>query len=58
MRHHKVEKRVQVFARRVELGGTTLIVSRGLGVVGLPLRIGAPPELVVIRLTAGEADGR
>ena len=43
---------------RVELGGTTLIVSRGLGVVGLPLRIGAPPELVVIRLTAGEADGR
>lgn len=35
---------------RVELGDTTLIVSRGLGVVGLPLRVGAPAELVVVRL--------
>ncbi|MDP6539802.1 MAG: metallophosphoesterase [Planctomycetota bacterium] len=35
---------------RVELGETTLIVSRGLGAVGLPVRIGAPAELVVLEL--------
>jgi predicted MPP superfamily phosphohydrolase len=27
-----------------------LLVSRGLGVVGAPLRIGAPAEVVVLRL--------
>jgi len=30
--------------------GHSLYVSRGLGVVGLPIRIGAPPELTVITL--------
>lgn len=35
---------------RVELGGATLIVSRGIGVVGAPLRIGSPPEIVLVRL--------
>jgi predicted MPP superfamily phosphohydrolase len=35
---------------RIELGGTRLIVSRGLGVVGVPLRVGSPPEIVLIRL--------
>lgn len=35
---------------RVQHGPTTLIVSRGLGVLGVPLRIGAPAELVVITL--------
>lgn len=35
---------------RVHLGGTRLITSRGLGVIGLPLRIGAPAEIVVVRL--------
>jgi predicted MPP superfamily phosphohydrolase len=35
---------------RLELGATTLIVSRGLGVIGFPLRLGAPSELVVVRL--------
>ena len=30
--------------------GSLLYVSRGLGVVGLPMRIQAPPELVVIEL--------
>jgi predicted MPP superfamily phosphohydrolase len=35
---------------RLELGAATLLVSRGLGVIGLPLRIGAPTELVVARL--------
>jgi len=38
---------------RVELGSTTLITSRGLGVVGLPLRVGAPAEVVLIELSAG-----
>lgn len=35
---------------RLELGATTLLVSRGLGVIGFPVRIGAPTELVVVRL--------
>lgn len=35
---------------RVELGPTTLIVSRGLGVVGLPVRVGVPAELVLVEL--------
>lgn len=40
----------------VELGETTLLVSRGLGVVGLPLRTGAPPEVSFITLrTHGKA---
>ena len=30
--------------------GQVLYVSRGLGVVGLPMRIGAPPEIAVITL--------
>lgn len=38
---------------RVRLGSTTLIVSRGLGCIGLPLRVGAPSELVVARLAGG-----
>ena len=36
---------------RLELGRATLIVSRGLGVVALPLRVGAPAEVVRVRLT-------
>lgn len=41
---------------RIELGVTTLIVNRGLGVVGIPLRVGAPSEIVVVRLeSAGGA---
>lgn len=39
---------------RVELGPTALVISRGLGVVGLPLRVGAPAEVVVVRLTRQE----
>ncbi len=34
---------------RVELGGTTLVVSRGIGVIGAPLRVGVPAEVVVLR---------
>jgi predicted MPP superfamily phosphohydrolase len=35
---------------RIDLGTTTLIVSRGVGAVGLPLRVGAPSEVVLIEL--------
>lgn len=31
-------------------GGTQLYVSRGTGVIGLPLRLGVPPEIAVLRL--------
>jgi len=34
-------------------GDDHLYVSRGLGVVGLPVRIGAPPEITVITLRRG-----
>ncbi len=34
-----------------EEGGKRVYVSRGLGTVGVPTRIGAPPELSLIRLT-------
>jgi uncharacterized protein len=33
-----------------ESEGTQLYVSRGTGVIGVPVRIGAPPEVAVIRL--------
>ncbi len=42
---------------RVELGGTTVLVSRGLGVVGLPLRTGAPAEVSFITLRAEPSAG-
>jgi predicted MPP superfamily phosphohydrolase len=32
---------------------TQMYVSRGIGTVGLPIRINCPPELTVIRLTSG-----
>lgn len=35
---------------RIELPGCTLLVSNGLGVIGAPLRVGAPPEVVLARL--------
>jgi hypothetical protein len=34
-------------------GDQALYVNRGLGVVGLPLRVGAPPEITVITLRRG-----
>ncbi len=33
-----------------EVGGSRLFVGRGLGVVGLPFRIQAPPEIVILTL--------
>lgn len=35
---------------RVHLGGTTLLVCRGLGVIGVPLRVGAPAEVLCVTL--------
>jgi len=37
------------------IGQTTLIVNRGLGVVGFPWRYGAPAEMVWIELRVGDA---
>ena len=38
-----------------EEGGKRVYVSRGLGTVGVPTRIGASPELTVVRLAAARA---
>ena len=35
-----------------ELSGKSIFVSRGLGTVGVPARIGAPPEVALIKLCA------
>ena len=35
---------------RVDVAGTACITSRGLGVIGVPLRLFAPPEVVLIEL--------
>lgn len=37
---------------RIELGSTTVLVSRGLGVVGMPLRTGVPAEVSFVTLRA------
>ncbi len=39
---------------RVELGPTTLLVSRGLGVVGVPLRWRVPAEVVLVQLWSAQ----
>jgi predicted MPP superfamily phosphohydrolase len=39
---------------RYRLGSTELVVSRGLGVSGLPVRIACSPEAVLLRLVPGE----
>ena len=31
----------------------SLYVTRGIGTIGLPVRIGAPPEITLLRLVAG-----
>jgi predicted MPP superfamily phosphohydrolase len=40
---------------RVDFGSTTLIVNRGLGVTTLPIRVGAPAEIVLVRLQRSAA---
>jgi predicted MPP superfamily phosphohydrolase len=39
---------------RFELGGKQLYVTRGMGVIGLPVRVGARPEVAVLRLRRAE----
>lgn len=41
-------------AERCDVGGTALVTSLGLGVVGVPLRVGAPAEVVMIELRDAE----
>jgi predicted MPP superfamily phosphohydrolase len=43
---------------RLFVGQTLLVVNRGLGVVGVPLRVGSPAEIVLVRLcaTGGEQE--
>jgi predicted MPP superfamily phosphohydrolase len=38
-------------------GGTQLVVSRGLGVTGLPIRIACPPEAVLLTLRRAATPG-
>jgi predicted MPP superfamily phosphohydrolase len=38
---------------RVQSGSTAILVSRGLGSIGLPLRVGAPTELVLVEFVRG-----
>jgi predicted MPP superfamily phosphohydrolase len=33
-------------------GGASIYVTRGIGTVGVPARVGAPPEVALIRLCA------
>lgn len=37
---------------RYELGASHLYVSCGLGTVGIPVRVGAPPEVILVKLCA------
>jgi predicted MPP superfamily phosphohydrolase len=41
---------------RVRFGATTLIVNRGLGIVGLPWRHGTPAEVVLVKLVSPERE--
>jgi predicted MPP superfamily phosphohydrolase len=46
------QSRYRLDEGRYRAGATELIVSRGLGAVGLPWRVACPPEGVLIRLRA------
>jgi predicted MPP superfamily phosphohydrolase len=39
-------------------GGSSIFVSRGIGTIGVPARLGAPPEVALLTLTAHNAAGR
>ena len=45
-----VWKHLKYLRGMYESGGTRLYVSRGTGVIGLPVRVGARPEVAVLRL--------
>ena len=38
---------------RYSLDLASIYVSRGIGTIGLPIRLGAPPEIALLRLTSG-----
>jgi hypothetical protein len=40
---------------RYELGRSRLYVSCGLGTVAIPVRLGAPPEVTLVRLCAASS---
>ncbi len=42
---------------RYTLDRASIYVSRGIGTIGLPIRIGAPPEITLLRLIAGPTSG-
>ncbi|HTR99659.1 MAG TPA: metallophosphoesterase [Bacteroidota bacterium] len=44
-------------AGRYALGGTQMYVSRGIGTVGLPMRVNCPPELTLITLRGAAPGG-
>jgi len=44
------QSRYRLDEGRYETEGTELVVSRGLGVSGVPLRFACPPEAVFLRL--------
>ena len=41
---------------RYELDGSQLYVSRGVGTSGIPVRLGAPPEITLLELHRAEGD--
>ncbi len=47
------QSRYRLDEGRYRVGPMDLVVSRGLGAAGLPVRLGCPPEAVLIRLRAG-----
>jgi len=38
----------------VQEGNTTMIITRGIGTVILPIRLGAPPEIVLVTFMSGK----
>lgn len=49
------QSRFRLDQGRYRLGQTELVVSRGLGVVGVPLRVACPPEAVLLTLRKSRA---
>ncbi len=49
------QSRFRLDEGRYQIGAMELVVSRGLGATGLPLRVACPPEAVLIRLKAARS---
>jgi predicted MPP superfamily phosphohydrolase len=52
------QSRYRLDEGRFRVGGTELVVSRGLGAVGVPWRLACPPEAVLLRLRERPTDSR